>query len=139
MTQEHASSVAIFANYLILDTVLCSIPRFVLMTMIAGFGSFLCHPKSTSTSGVRGMKLYLGDRQELDENLPGSQFWPRQKCQRAVSILSMMAFVTLIGMTVVQLVLALQVRAYSSRLWREKRKTRESSRGEMQVYESLLT
>ena len=136
--QEHATSVAIFANYLILDTVLCSIPRFVLMTMIAGFGSFLCHPKSTSTSGARGMKLYFGDRQELDDHLPGEQTWPRERCQRAVSILSLMAFVTLIGVTVVQLVLALQVRAYSCRLWREKRKMRESLREEVQVYERQL-
>jgi hypothetical protein len=136
--QEHATSVAIFANYLILDTVLCSIPRFVLMTMIAGFGNFLCHPKSTSTSGGRGMKLYLEDRQELDERLPGERIWPREKCERAVSILSMMAFVTLIGVTVVQLVLALQVRGYSSRLWRDKRNMRDSSRREMQVYESQL-
>lgn len=108
------------------------------MTMIAGFGNFLCHPKSTSSSGVVGMKLDLGDRQELDERLPGDQIWPREKCQRAVSILSLMAFVTLIGVTVVQLVLALQVRGYSSRLWREKRKMRDALRRKMQVYETQL-
>lgn len=84
------------------------------------------------------MKLYLEDRQELAEHLPGDQIWPREKCQRAVFILSMMAFVTLIGVTVVQLVMALQVRCYSSRLWREKRKMRESSPAELQVYESQL-
>jgi len=106
--------------------------------MVAGFGTFLCHPKSASTSGFRGMKMYVGDRQEPDERLPGNPIWPRAKCQRAVSIFSMMAFVTLIGVSVVQLVLALQVRGYSSRLWREKRKSRESSRAEMQVYESHI-
>lgn len=137
-TQEHATSVAIFANYLILDTVLCSIPRFLLTTMVAGFGTFLCHPKSASTGGVRGVKMYLGDRQELDERLPGNPIWPRTKCQRAVSIFSMMAFVTFVGITVVQLVLALQVRGYSSRLWREKGKIRESSGAEMRVCESQL-
>ena len=136
--QEHATSVAIFANYLLLDTVLCSIPRFLLMTLIAGFGNYLCHPKSASTSGVRGMKLYLGDRQELDQRLPGEGIWPREQCQRAVSILSLMAFVTLLGVTVVQLLLALQVRSFSTKLWRDKRKTRESSRCEMQVYERQL-
>lgn len=84
------------------------------------------------------MKPYLGDRQELDERLLGERIWPREKCERAVSILSMLAFVTLIGVTVVQLVLALQVRGYSSRLWREKRKMRDALRCEMQVYESQL-
>lgn len=138
VVQEHATSIAIFANYLILDTVLCSIPRFLLMTMIAGFGSFICHPKSISSSGVRGMKLYLGDRQDLDGRLPGEHVWSREKCQRAVSILSLMAFVTLIGVTLVQLVLALQVRTYSCKLWRERRKMRESSRGEMQDYDRPL-
>ncbi|KAI9873292.1 MAG: hypothetical protein M1830_000520, partial [Pleopsidium flavum] len=130
---EHATSVAIFANYLVVDTVLCSIPRFVLMTLLAGFGNFLCHPKHTSSEGMQNIEPYTEDGQQITEHLTGKLIWSRERCEGAVSILSMMAFVTVVGFTMVQLALALQVRAYSSRLWREKRKAREVLQGEMQV------
>ena len=109
------------------------------MTFVAGFGNFLCRPKSLSMNGARSRELYDEDRQMLGERLPGNSIWSQEKCHRAVSILSTLAFVALIGVTVVQLVLALQVRDYSCRLWREKRKMREALRGEMHVYEHLLT
>jgi len=104
------------------------------MTLIAGFGDFLCHPKSTSSNGVRSIEMYSEDGQRVEEHrLTGRLIWSGDKCQGVVSILSMMAFVTVIGVTMVQLVLALQVRGYSSRLWREKRTVKEALRGEMQV------
>lgn len=103
------------------------------MTLIAGFGNYLCHPRSTFSNGVQSAEGHFGDDPSAEEHLPGALIWSREKCERAVSILAMMAFVTVIGVTVVQLALALQVRGYSSRLWREKRKTREVLRGEMQV------
>lgn len=108
------------------------------MTLVAGFGDSLCNPKSVYRNGVRSVEEQLRGNRRLEEHLPGERVWSREQCHRAVSMLSMMAFVSMIGFTVVQLVLALQVRAYAARLCRENRKKREAWRKEMPVYERQM-
>ncbi|KAG4412301.1 hypothetical protein IFR04_014560 [Cadophora malorum] len=48
--RQHAPSVAIFANYLILDTLLSTVPRFLLLLTITSFSSSICSPSNTLPS-----------------------------------------------------------------------------------------
>ncbi|KAK0105250.1 hypothetical protein ONS95_004361 [Cadophora gregata] len=64
--RQHAPSVAIFANYLILDTLLSTIPRFLLLLTITSFSSSICSPTNTLNPST----AFSSSSSSSDQQLP---------------------------------------------------------------------
>ncbi|KAI9812729.1 MAG: hypothetical protein M1827_004485 [Pycnora praestabilis] len=125
--REHAFSVAIFAIYLIIDTILCSIPRFLIMTLFSGLREDVCSPdyilafQSAQPPSPTAYEQNLGPLTE-----PG---WSHEKCLQITWILQSIAFVVITGATMVQFAFALQVRDYANSLYaREQAVVEETGR-----------
>ncbi|PVH86332.1 hypothetical protein DL98DRAFT_11957 [Cadophora sp. DSE1049] len=136
--QQHAPSVAIFANYLILDTLLSTIPRFLLLLTITSFSSSICSPSntlqpifstssdhlpslsntspSTSTSSFNPLYALAPMRSPHSEYLSQSDFTP-ESCMRTVYLGQLMLGAGVVVATVLQLVGAMCVRGYARVLW----------------------
>jgi len=140
--RQHAPSVAIFANYLILDTLLSTIPRFLILLTITSFSSSICQPSSTlnpsffTTSGSTAQLPSLTNpstntnsfssddilyalapiRAPHSEYLSQSDFTP-ESCMQTVYLGQLMLGAGVVVATVLQLVGALCVRGYARVLW----------------------
>ncbi|KAF4626174.1 hypothetical protein G7Y89_g11984 [Cudoniella acicularis] len=47
--RQHALSISIFANYLLLDTILCAIPRFLILTLLNDLSPTICESPTQDT------------------------------------------------------------------------------------------
>jgi len=131
--RQHALSIAIFANYLILDTILCSIPRFLLLTLLQPLSSTLC---SSSTSYPTSSFFYSQQRttqiqtqtQQPAPNLSSSvsdqwewseytSTWTEEGCLRIVWLAQITLAAGVLAATLLQFVGALCVREYARSLW----------------------
>ncbi|KAG4429121.1 hypothetical protein IFR05_015398, partial [Cadophora sp. M221] len=140
--RQHAPSVAIFANYLILDTLLSTIPRFLILLTITSFSSSICQPSNTlnptflsqpnnqlpsltsPNSNINTNPFTSEDilyalapiRAPHSEYLSQSDFTP-ESCMRTVYLGQLMLGAGVVVATVLQLVGALCVRGYARVLW----------------------
>ncbi|KUJ09280.1 uncharacterized protein LY89DRAFT_598036, partial [Mollisia scopiformis] len=109
--RQHPLSIAIFANYLILDTILCSIPRFLLLGLLNTFSSTLCSSyPTTSTTTTTTTTTFQYQNARRDE-------WSEEGCIRVVELAQLTLAAGVIAATVLQFVGALCVREYARRLW----------------------
>ncbi|KAI9853754.1 MAG: hypothetical protein M1824_000904 [Vezdaea acicularis] len=133
--REHAFSLAVFANYFLVDTVVCSIPRFLALYLVSGVRDHLCspdlilqptilayHPSSSSAALASTAASfnaykddYRADEVESSWGQPGSG-WSERDCRRVLWVVQAAAFVAVVGVTFVKFVFALQVREYALRL-----------------------
>jgi len=104
--RQHALSVAIFANYLILDTILCSIPRFLLLSLLNTFSSTLCSTPSSSSVNPTSTSQIQSSLTENDED-----------CVHILQLAQITLGAGVIAATVLQFVGALCVREYARGLW----------------------
>jgi len=124
--RQHALSIAIFANYLIIDTILCSIPRFLLLGLLNTFSSTLCSPSLPSTpSSTTSIP-----QQQPQLTLPNTQTTPEESCMDLLNLAQLTLLAGLIAATVLQFVGALCVREYAKALW-----VREWARDDVEVVE----
>ncbi|KAH9211116.1 hypothetical protein DL95DRAFT_392770, partial [Leptodontidium sp. 2 PMI_412] len=141
--RQHAPSVAIFANYLILDTLLSTVPRFLILLTITSFSSSICQPSTTLnpsflshqsqsqsqlpslTSPNNNPSSFTSEdilyalapvRAPHSEYLSQSDFTP-ESCMRTVYLGQLMLGAGVVVATVLQLVGALCVRGYARVLW----------------------
>jgi hypothetical protein len=136
--QEHALSIAIFANYLILDTILCSIPRFLVLSLLRSFSSDLCSPSFSSQSPYQQTQTYpsteISTRSSSTPDLPYptgqwdsfSSSWSADGCMRIVTLAQWTLAAGVVAGTLLQFVGALYVREYARGLW--AREIREEER-----------
>jgi hypothetical protein len=128
--KQHALSTAIFANYLLLDTLLSAIPRFLLVSILSPLSSTLCTPDSKITSFHRTpLQLPTSRITSLDlpssstSGTPGSNWenlsagWTPDGCYRIVYLAQITLGASVIAATVLQFVGALNVREYAKALW----------------------
>ncbi|KZF22931.1 hypothetical protein L228DRAFT_139800 [Xylona heveae TC161] len=140
VVKENATLVGIFANYHLIDTILCSIPRFLVLTLFSGFRDSFCVPDSSfafqkgSSSGPSRNLLEQFDHGERRSSsaavavaLTDSEL-SLEHCLRVVWVVQIIAFVGIVGTTLVQFYLGLQVRDYANRLF-----MREQARDEERV------
>jgi hypothetical protein len=123
--QEHALSIAIFANYLILDTILCSIPRFLVLSLLRSFSSDLCSPSFSSQSPNQQTQTYpsteISTRSSSTPDLPYptgqwdsfSSSWSADGCMRIVTLAQWTLAAGVVAGTLLQFVGALYVREYA--------------------------
>ncbi|KAI9832186.1 MAG: hypothetical protein M1819_004538 [Sarea resinae] len=112
--REHAFLVTIFANYLIIDTILCFIPRFLTATLLSGLRDSLCSDPNlgfisqspTSSASVPVTPYGHGNNWTVSE----------PSCHRVVAILQAVVFVSAVATTLAHFLLALQVREYGNKL-----------------------
>lgn len=137
--KEHATSVAIFANYLLIDTILCSIPRILVLTLFSDFRENMCMPDSTfafqrSSSSSHSMvdqPLHVEQMTGISD-AGGSP----EKCMHIVWMGQMVAFAGIVGSTFIEFVLALQVRGYAKILFkREQSQQQEEEKEKRKVSE----
>lgn len=144
--QEHALSIAIFANYLILDTILCAIPRFLVLGLLRSFSSDLCSPSlqsnyetSLSPSSFdptlnSQSSTYISTRTSSRPDLPYpngqwdsfSSTWSQDGCLRIVTLAQWTLAAGVVAGTVLQFVGALYVREFAKGVW--VREMREEER-----------
>jgi hypothetical protein len=136
--QKHALSIAIFANYLILDTILCSIPRFLLLSLLSPLSSTLCSDTSD---------YYLPSSQTYTSQLPSTQSqsfpiseqsweaftasWTPEGCVKTVYLAQIALGASVMAATLLQFVGALCVREYARCLWVREMREEEWVRAAM--------
>ncbi|CZS98220.1 uncharacterized protein RCO7_08918 [Rhynchosporium graminicola] len=120
--RQHAPSVAIFANYLLLDTLLSSIPRFFILLTITSFSSSICapfsalNPSSLPSSSNSILYALTPHHAPHSEYLTQSEFTP-ESCTQTVFLGQLMLGAGVVAATVLQLAGALCVRGYARVLW----------------------
>lgn len=117
--RKHALSIAIFANYLILDTILCCVPRFLLLGLLKDYSSQFCTDPSFSSAQVT---MSRADAQALAVNGAGSlddlaHGWTPQACLKIVRLAQLTLAAGVVAATLLQFVGALYVREYAKALW----------------------
>ncbi|CZR62896.1 uncharacterized protein PAC_12793 [Phialocephala subalpina] len=132
--RQHALSIAIFANYLILDTILCSIPRLLSLTLLNTFSDTLCSSPSSNP-----FSTYSSTSQQpspgLPTQAPPSKYkynsitdnWSEAGCVRVIELAQLTLAAGVIAATVLQFVGALAVREYAKALWVKECKEEERS------------
>jgi hypothetical protein len=131
--QEHALSIAIFANYLILDTILCSIPRFLVLGLLRSFSSNLCSPSSFSSQISYQNPPLISSRSSSIPDLPYptgqwdsfSSNWSQEGCMLIVTLAQWTLAAGVVACTLLQFVGALYVREYAKGLWVRERREEE--------------
>ncbi|RFU32385.1 hypothetical protein B7463_g3956, partial [Scytalidium lignicola] len=111
--RKHALSIAIFANYLILDTILCCVPRFLLLSVLRDYSSGFCTDPSFSAPQV-SMSMASTPGSSLEELAHG---WTPQGCLKIVWLAQLTLAAAVVAATLLQFVGALYVREYAKTLW----------------------
>lgn len=151
LEQQHALSIAVFSNYLILDTILCAIPRFLVLGLLQNLSHTLCSsPPSSPFSPPPDTQSHIPssptELHAYSPNSPASQWervtgsWTPDGCYRIVYLTQMALAAGVIAGTLLQFVGALCVREYARALWvRDLRDeallTRSAERGEAPLSE----
>jgi len=127
--RQHALSIALFANYLILDTILCAIPRFLVVCLLQELSSDLCmpYPSSTSFPYASPDSQYLSlantnfDEVASQPSILSSwglgDDWSQEGCHRIVALAQLTMAAGVVAATLLQFVGALAVREYAKALW----------------------
>jgi hypothetical protein len=130
--QQHALSIAIFSNYLILDTILCAIPRFLILGLLQQYSSSICTPASSpysapySPSPNQVSSASLHALPEDEYSALSTQFesitkdWTPEGCSRIVWLAQLTSAAGVVAATLLQFVGALYVREYAKGLWVEE-------------------
>jgi hypothetical protein len=132
-SQQHALSIAIFSNYLLLDTILFAIPRFLILGLLQQLSTTLCSPPSSpskqnyisfpapnsqflsTTSGAQA-----SEAEETSFLSSISQDWTPQGCVRIVYLAQLTLAAGVIAAALLQFTGALCVREYAKALWRRE-------------------
>ncbi|CAD6444206.1 128dd651-2ed3-4341-8248-d2037de41997 [Sclerotinia trifoliorum] len=151
--RRHALSILCFSTYLLLDTLLSTIPRLLLLTLLSNSSSILCAPSSTTSldfttqipSNINSQELSLATY-SISSHIPASSHvagfadfmgktggedgWSEKGCKRVMYL----GYVTLMGGVMVamglQVLGALCVRDYARGLFLAERNELESGDGE---------
>jgi len=123
--RQHALSIAIFSNYLLLDTIVCAIPRMLLLGLVHTLSAPMCTSPPASpfspdpiTSQAPSSQAYA-----TDASSPASQWelltsrWTLAGCYNIVQLAQLALAAGVIAGTVLQFVGALYVRDYARELW----------------------
>jgi len=124
--RQHPLSIAIFANYLILDTILCAIPRFLILGLLQELSSDICTPSISLTSPsfapLNSQFLSTTSPTSSEPALPPffssiGDNWTPHGCYRIVALAQLTMAAGVIAATLLQFVGALAVREYAKALW----------------------
>ena len=109
------SPVAIFSNYLLIDTLVCSIPRFLFMAFLSGFRQNVCEPildlvqEPTARPRGVGFDVHLDQDPTLFAELGCS----RNRCLRIWWTLELAFCAGVVALMLLHFMMALQVRAHA--------------------------
>lgn len=116
--RQHALSIALFSHYLIFDTILCAIPRFLLVTLLQDLSVTICTPPSSllpSTPSITSTFPPPTAESPLSWGLGES--WSEEACYKMISLAELALAAGVIAATLLQFVGALAVREYAKALW----------------------
>jgi len=115
---QHGPSIAFFSTYLIIDTIICAVPRFLVFTVLSNLTNAFCTGEAaTITHGplrehsVGDDPFPKGPKADKTEHV-----WSEKQCVDAVWLLQMAMFASVLAATLLQFMGALQVRVYANRL-----------------------
>jgi len=120
--RKHSLSIHIFSVYLLLDTILCSIPRFVLVSILHALSTSLCvspTPPSDITAQIHQFTDESGAQAPVNIGIEESGRVGNSSPSRCYSALHLVQILLLAGVvaaTMLQFVGALSVRAYARAL-----------------------
>jgi hypothetical protein len=118
--QQHALSIAIFSNYLLLDTILCAIPRMLLLGLFQSLSAPLCASPPESPFSPDSMSA---SQNIAASSMPASQWelltsnWTPGGCYQIVRLTQLALAAGVVAGTALQFVGALYVRDYARELW----------------------
>lgn len=121
---QHALSVSIFSNYLMLDTILCAIPRILILSMASSISNSYCAPPDITTSSSADIPLIgrdyshmeIGEHHHQEISMGGGIWLENQQCTRIVFLAQTALSAGIVAATLLQFVGALQVREFGRRL-----------------------
>lgn len=113
--QEHALSIAIFANYLLLDTVLSSVPRFLVLSLLHQFSTSFCtSPGASASAAAVGIYAYSSHIESLASLAQDER--DDAQCENVLRLMQASLGAGVLAAMVLQFVGALGVREYARRL-----------------------
>jgi hypothetical protein len=122
--QQHALSIALFSHYLIFDTILCAIPRFLLVTLLQDLSVTICTPPPAFTYASHPPFPNPTSTSSFPPPVTDSPFswglgesWSEEACYKMVSLAELAMAAGVIAATLLQFVGALAVREYAKALW----------------------
>jgi len=108
--RQHPLSISIFSTYLLLDTTLFSIPRFILVSLLHPLSSPLCSTPDPFSLSPAPPPFTIQPR----SSEPGS--WTPKSCHRLVHLAQIALLAGVLAATLLQFLGALCVRAYARAL-----------------------
>lgn len=130
--QQHAPSIAVFANYLICDTLLSLVPRLlVLIPLVLVFSDSLCSPSFGLPRPTTNLAPPHAHSPSPSPGLPATDmlaaaFTP-ESCLRTLHLGQIMLGAGALVTTLLQLVGALSVRLYARALWLREMREEEAA------------
>jgi len=122
---EHTFTLAIFANFLILDTLVSAVPRAATLYVLASLNDYFCADGAISRYASLGDHISIAGRMRHEASFQT----PRESSARCTSLfrlaIAAMA-VGLVGTTLMQMVFAVFVRRFSTHLALRKSKVEVS-------------
>lgn len=130
--RQHALSIAIFSNYLLLDTILCAIPRVLLLGLFQTLSAPLCASPPASPFSPEPLfasqspspsTTYSSESAFSSSVSPASQWerltgtWTPAGCYHIVRLAQLALAAGVVAGAILQFVGALYVREYARELW----------------------
>jgi hypothetical protein len=123
--RQHALSISLFSNYLIIDTILCAIPRFLIVSLLQDLSASLCTPAPSPLPYTSANSQFLSSTTPPSIDSTPNIFsswrprdsWSEVGCYRIVSLVQLTMAAGIIAVTLLQFVGALAVREYARALW----------------------
>lgn len=122
--RQHALSIAIFSNYLLLDTILCAIPRVLLLGLFQTLSAPLCASPPTSPFSAEPLFASQSPSSSITYSTsPASQWerltgtWTPAGCYHIVRLAQLALAAGVVAGAILQFVGALYVREYARELW----------------------
>ncbi|KAI9676161.1 MAG: hypothetical protein M1817_000906 [Caeruleum heppii] len=113
--REHSFSVALFANFFIIDTIVCAVPRFLLLTLLPGFGQVICE-SAAALELQRARLLPVASADQANSETSLASTYSREACMRLAWTLQTVLAIGIVATTFVQLIFAFQIREYAGKL-----------------------
>lgn len=121
--RQHALSISLFSTYLLLDTILSALPRFLLLSLLHPLSTTFCSPSSApSYSTPTFFSTQTPSNFEPLEPFDTSISWSEESCYRVVGLAQLALAAGVVAATLLQFVGALWVRDYARMLWEEEEK-----------------
>ncbi|TVY33214.1 hypothetical protein LSUB1_G008370 [Lachnellula subtilissima] len=151
--RQHALSISFFSTYLLLDTILCAVPRLLLLSLLHPLSTTFCTPSSVPSYATPliftaqtppspspqkpSISTSAFQQEPFDTSITWK--WTEEDCYRVVGLAQLALAAGVVAACCLQGVGALCVREYARMLWREEDRVLGRQEGGLILFEDRET